>query len=209
MPFPPCCEILNTIHCLSVQCWILYIIAEHRSNVYIFYTRHKENGEKRQKSMDKAARVAGRVHKVFCIQTQMGCVQTMQQGQWPSPDWITIPTLPQPSARCRHHDANDSNLPGHGCRLPSSSYWHSSGSLQQNWGITWPSPCRLLYTPPAWRYYNTPPLKKAIPQLQGPLFSQKPRSERTPTDSEYDVGWFKITQNFWDIYTNVGFHIVK
>ena len=37
------------------------------------------------------------------------------------------------------------------------------------------------------RHY-TPPLKKAIPQLQGPLFSQKPRSERTPTDSEYDVG---------------------
>ena len=104
--------------------------------------------------MDKAARVAGRVHKVFCIQTQMGCVQTMQQGQWPSPDWITIPTLPQPSARCRHHDANDSNLLGHGCRLPSSSYWHSSGSLQQNWGITWPSPCRLLYTSPAWRYYK-------------------------------------------------------
>ena len=28
------------------------------------------------------------------MQTQMGRVQTMQQGQWPSPDWITIPTLP-------------------------------------------------------------------------------------------------------------------
>ena len=35
---------------------------------------------------------------------------------------------------------------------------------------------------------GTPPLKKAIPQLQGPLFSQKPHSERTPTDLEYDVG---------------------
>ena len=34
----------------------------------------------------------------------------------------------------------------------------------------------------------TPPLKKAIPQLRGPLFSLKPLSERTPTDSEYDVG---------------------
>ena len=55
----------------------------------------------------------------------------------------------------------------------------------------------------------TPPLKKAIPRLEGPLFSQKPRSERTPTDSEYDVGWFKTTQNFWDIYTNIGFYIVK
>ena len=42
--------------------------------------------------MDKAPSVAGRVHKVFCMQTQMGCVQTMQQ--WPSPEWITIPTLP-------------------------------------------------------------------------------------------------------------------
>ena len=35
-----------------------------------------------------------RVHKVFCMQTQMGCVQTMQQGHWPSPEWITIPSLP-------------------------------------------------------------------------------------------------------------------
>ena len=54
---------------------------------------------------------------------------------------------------------------------------------------------------------HTPPLKKAIPQLRGPLFSLKPLSERTPTDSEYDVGWFKTTQNFWDIYTNVGFSV--
>ena len=35
---------------------------------------------------------------------------------------------------------------------------------------------------------HTAPLKKAIPQLLGPLFPPKPLSERTPTDSEYDVG---------------------
>ena len=35
---------------------------------------------------------------------------------------------------------------------------------------------------------NTPPLKKAIPQFLGTLFPQKPHFERTPTDSEYDVG---------------------
>ena len=34
----------------------------------------------------------------------------------------------------------------------------------------------------------TPPLKKAIPQSLGSLFPQKPHSERTPADSEYDVG---------------------
>ena len=39
-----------------------------------------------------------------------------------------------------------------------------------------------------WGIHLTPPLKKAIPRLLGPLFSQKPHSERTPTDPEYDVG---------------------
>ena len=36
--------------------------------------------------------------------------------------------------------------------------------------------------------YYTPPLKKAIPRSLGSLFPQKPHSERTQTDSEYDVG---------------------
>ena len=35
---------------------------------------------------------------------------------------------------------------------------------------------------------HTPPLKKAIPQSLGSLFPQKPHSERTLADSEYDVG---------------------
>ena len=38
------------------------------------------------------------------------------------------------------------------------------------------------------RQVSTPPLKKAIPRSLGSLFPQKPHSERTPTDSEYDVG---------------------
>ena len=38
------------------------------------------------------------------------------------------------------------------------------------------------------RHQGTPPLKKAIPQSLGSLFPQNPHSERTPADSEYDVG---------------------
>ena len=40
-----------------------------------------------------------------------------------------------------------------------------------------------------------PSPEKAIPRLLGPLFPQKPLSERTPTESESDVGQFKTTQN--------------
>ena len=47
---------------------------------------------------------------------------------------------------------------------------------------------RVAYYKVNYLSVGTPPLKKAIPQLLGPLFSQKPHSERTPTDPEYDVG---------------------